>query len=42
MQASFQRVAAEVSDKEKGLSVFQERAGDEEWNKGVRERLALA
>jgi len=37
----YDRVKAELTDKEKGLPVFQERAGDEEWNKGVRERLAL-
>lgn len=42
MRDLFARTTAEVTDKTKGLSVFQEREGDDEWNKGVRERLALA
>lgn len=42
MTAMFENVTKEVTDKEKGLAVFQEREGDEEWNKGVRERLSLA
>ncbi len=38
----FKQVSSEVTGKETGLSVFQERAGDAEWNQGVSERLALA
>jgi hypothetical protein len=41
MESLFKSVRNEVTDKEKGLAVFQERDGDEAWNKGVRERLAL-
>lgn len=42
IEGAFQAVAQEVTDKENGLSVFQERDGDAEWNKGVQDRLALA
>lgn len=38
----FERVTQSVTDKANGLAVFQEREGDEAWNKGVQERLSLA
>lgn len=37
----FQQVRNDVLDKDKGLYVFHEREGDEEWNNGVKERLSL-
>lgn len=42
VESVFKQVSAEVTNKETGLSVFQERAGDAEWNQKVSERLALA
>jgi hypothetical protein len=41
IQQTYQKVRSEVTDKEKGLTVFQERDGDADWNKGVQERLSL-
>jgi hypothetical protein len=42
IEDTFKAVTGDVTSKEKGLPVFQERAGDAEWNQGVQERLALA
>lgn len=41
MEEVFKRVTGEVTSEKEGLPVFREREGDEEWNKGVKERLAL-
>lgn len=42
IEGAFKSIAQEVTDKEKGLAAFQLRDGDDEWNRGVNERTALA
>lgn len=39
---AFSRALKSTKDKEKGLMLFQEREGDEGWNKAVKEREELA
>lgn len=41
-ESAFEAVSARAKDKEKGIPYMQEREGDDEWNKGVNERRAVA
>lgn len=41
-EKTFQEIWSEVTSKDKGLPLFQERDGDADWNKSVAERRALA
>lgn len=39
---TFEEVIAKAQDSKDGIPVFQSKEGDEEWNKGVNERVAVA